>query len=223
LPAPPAPSVPPTPRFAANSAALGAVDWSTFRKTLVAFAYSLCRNRAMADDLAQEAVRRLLAAATEWDAGAEPDPLRFAMGAVKSILWGERTSDYARKSVPLDPSAKNEPPDESLHPPDPRALTEDRFADLDLFSRRLAFARNHLAAKADAEALEMLELAIAGVDAPADILARTGRPLEALKDVLAARKRLQRAAEAAAQAIPDDPPSSPDTSDESDHDSMEVA
>ncbi len=213
---------PPSPRFAAVTAALRGIDWASFRKQLVAFAFSRCRKRDEAQDLAQEAMRRLIEPTTTWDPATQ-DAATFARTVITSRLANERTSAEARTTIPLDPSAKNEPPDESLHAPDPRALTEGRFADVDLFSRRLAFARNHLAAKADAEALEMLELAIDGVDAPADILARTGRPLDALKDVLAARKRLQRAVEAATQAIPDDPPSTPDASDESGQDSQEVA
>jgi DNA-directed RNA polymerase specialized sigma24 family protein len=211
---------PPSPRFAAVTAALAAFtgsDWASFRKQLVAFAFSRCRRHDEAQDLAQEAMRRLIEPTTTWDPAAE-DAASFARTVITSRLANERTSAEARTTIPLDPSGKKEPPDESLHPPDPRALTEDRFAELDLSARRLAFVRNRLTL--DAKALEMLAFTIAGDDAPADIRAKTGYSDEV---IAAARKRLDRALEAAVRAIPDDPPSTPDAGDESEADSQEVA
>jgi DNA-directed RNA polymerase specialized sigma24 family protein len=200
---------PASPRFAAVSAALSDVDWAALRKRLVLFAYGRCKDRAMASDLAQEALRRLWEPTTSWDPAAEPDPLKYAMSTVNSILWGERVSARA-KDVPLDASGPDEPRDESLEPPDPNGMTEDRFANADLAARRVHLLRTRLAE--DPRALAVLELTVAGHDAPSTMSTTSGLSYE---DVIAARKRLQRAAAGVARDLPDEePPSRPDVEDE---------
>jgi DNA-directed RNA polymerase specialized sigma24 family protein len=192
------------------------VNWAALTKDLTLYAFSLCKDRDMAEDVAQEALRRMIDTTSAWDPEVEPDPRRYALNCAKSIVWNERHSAAARKNVPLDPSGPDEEPDESLHPADPGAADEGRLGEVDLLTRRLAFVRRDRSG--DPEALTLLDLTIEGLDAPADLAARSGLSYEA---VVAARKRLRRAGQAAVEAIPDDDDVPARGGDEDDRDSAE--
>ncbi|HEY2514619.1 MAG TPA: sigma factor [Polyangiaceae bacterium] len=205
---------PPTNRFAAVQALLDDVNWIAFRFTLANYAFGRCHDRKMADDLAQEAIRRLWEPTSAWDPSVEPDLLAYAMGTVNSILWGERTRAEA-KNVPLDTSGA----DGAFEPADPRGMTEERLADVDLAARRLNLLRTRLAH--DPEAMQIVELTLEGLDTPFDQRTRMGLS-EA--EILAARKRVQRAAAAVARDVPDeDPPSRPGSEESGEDDEKEVA
>jgi DNA-directed RNA polymerase specialized sigma24 family protein len=175
---------------------LDAQKWGDIYPRLVDFATHRSGSKARGEDLAHQAIARVYAYDSKWDPEKEPKLLRYLMSVVNSVLANERKSAAERKNLSMEAHPKR-----LAKMKDERAPSADRIVDNDLYARRIALLQQMLAK--DAEATLLLELTLVGHDTPADQVRETGW-LEAR--VLAARKRMHRAAEMAARELPGDEP-----------------
>jgi DNA-directed RNA polymerase specialized sigma24 family protein len=176
-------------------ARLDAQDWGDVHARLLDFAGHRCgkRNKAQAQDLAQQAIARVYAYDSKWDPEKEPDLVRYLMSVVNSLLWNERTSHAAQKSVSIEQKKTQRA---AMQVADPQAWNADTAAENDLFNRRLTLLRERMAD--DAHVLTLIDCTSRGLDSPDEIRAATGWSANTL---LAVRRRMQRAAALVARDI----------------------
>jgi DNA-directed RNA polymerase specialized sigma24 family protein len=195
-------------------------DWGDLYARLLDFATHRCpKSPALAKDLTQEAIARVFSYQSKWDPQKEPDLLRYLMSVVNTLRSNERTSAAALRTK----STTDRPVKRAAEAvADPNAFSEAKVADHDLFSRRLTLLAERLVG--DPEAHRLLELAVDGVDTPAEIRRITGWSAET---VMSGRRRMLRAAAKVAQDLgsQDDPRDATDDDgdDDGDGDGEEVA
>jgi DNA-directed RNA polymerase specialized sigma24 family protein len=185
-------------------------DWSDVSARLVAFASYRAGSPALGKDLAQEAVTRVYAYESKWDPKKDPDLARYLMSVVNSLLANERSSAAGQRTSSIETKRVQRA---AMKVSDPQAVSEDKLADTDLFTRRLTLLTERMAG--DADVLRLIELMVEGVDTPVEIRKRTGWSAEV---TAAARKRMLRGAAVVARdiggATDDDPPRSLDGDDD---------
>ena len=173
-------------------------DWSDLYPRLFAYAKSRAGSTDDARDLAQSAITRLFAFDSKWDPEKQPDVFSFLTSVVNSLAYNARKRVAAR-NLSIDDGAIGQ--ETAARLADPNLSPDDAQAIHELYARRLERLRARLAD--DPDAARLLELSLEGHDKPADLRERTGLSDHAL---LAARKRMQRAALAVARHRPDDDP-----------------
>jgi DNA-directed RNA polymerase specialized sigma24 family protein len=178
-------------RRRAVRARLDAEDWNASYARLRAFAAHRCRSDALGEDLAQEAMARIYAPDCAWDPAKEPNVVRYLMSVVNSLRANHRTSAAEQRNVSTEKATKA-----TARVRDDAALADDVLSREQIHTRRLALLRARLAD--DAPATRVLELALDGVDAPAEIARMTEWTPKA---VAAARLRVQRHAAAVAEEV----------------------
>ena len=95
------------PSRAAVDALLRKQDWGRIHAELVEFALRRVKGKDRADDLAQEAIRRVLDANWEpWDPVAKPSLLEFLMGIVNRIVSNERSGHRVHRELAMDRTAE---------------------------------------------------------------------------------------------------------------------
>ena len=207
---------------AAFARAVRGIEWGKVYAQLHRFALNRCKRKEMAQDLAQEAVRRVIdSTISPWDPAKEPDPARLLMSIVNSLLANDRTSARATRNVPMTDTGRsgdeaNRKVTRNLEFKDERAFSEETFTTNDLFARRLALLETRLADKPFA--LQVLAWMTEGHDTPAAICAVSGKTLE---QVIAVRKLIHRQAEQVARDLDDEPAA--EENDDDAPDSEEVA
>jgi DNA-directed RNA polymerase specialized sigma24 family protein len=161
--------VPDTHRSRAEiTAALRTLDWAPILAKLHAYGMARTKSKAQAQDLAQEAVRRLFDVDDiTWNPSLEPDPTRFLISIMTRQISNEKTSGRRHHEL----SAQNKKQESAI------LLASERVADGAPSPERAAVARD-LAARAmsalekriaaDASALRVLGLATDGIDTPAE-------------------------------------------------------
>ena len=191
---------------AAFARAVRALDWDRILKELTRFAIHRCGRKEMGEDLAQEAIRRLIDAPTSlWDPAREPDPSRLLASTVNGLLRNDRTSARAQRDVPMTTRGRtgdeaNDAVTRERVIADPRAFSAEQHAEADLLTRRMALLEARLADAPDA--LQVLAWTAEGHDTPADLCAVSGWTLER---VIAARRRVQRHAAQVARDLEEAP------------------
>ncbi len=172
-------------------ARLDAEKWDKTYPRLRAFAAGRCRSDAMGADLVNEALARIYAPDCAWDPAKEPSVERYLMSVVNSLRINEITSAAVQRNVHID---KVRHAAERVR--DDAAPVDEVLSREQIYTRRITLLRARLAE--DANALRVLELALEGIDALADIVVATGWTP---KVVAAARLRMQRNAAAVAREI----------------------
>jgi hypothetical protein len=168
---------------------LKAQNWPRVRAELLRFACHVARSRQAADDLVQEAIQRAIDPDGDpWDPDVEPLLAKHLMRIIDNIHRGERD----KREVRLDPRNKATVEERTArHPVTPEdaalAAEGDRAARRTLEAVKAALGDDPLA-------LQVVALSEDGVDRPADQVMATGARIE---DIRNARKRVQRAIEAA--------------------------
>src|SRR5579859_6882282 len=121
--------------------AIADADWSRIHARVVAYAFARCRSRALAEDLAQGAIRCVLDPAyAEWDPQKQPSLARFLGSVVNGLLRNERVRASWKRDVVLD-----DEPGRRLA--DARGFSEDLAADRDRCKRSLELLRARLHTK----------------------------------------------------------------------------
>jgi len=195
------PATPAAPPRDVVDAALRAVDWPKVQKQVLAFACTLTRSKAQAEDLVQDAIRRAFdPEETAWNPLVLPDVTPFLMGLVRRNAYNERSSARYHHEVTVRGEAEEirvtrEAERVATRVPNPEAS----LADHELCARRLAAMRARAAA--DPLVLTLIDAMEADIETPAEQVASLGIPLE---DVRRARRRMFDHADAVARDLPRD-------------------
>lgn len=191
-----APALDAAARRARIDEAIAGADWSRLYARLVAYAFARCRSRALAEDLAQGAIRCVLDPAyAEWDPHTQPSLARFLGSVVNGLLRNDRVRARSKRDLVLDDES-------SARLVDARGFSENVAADRERCERGIALVRARLQAKDDAVALAVLDAVIDGAETPAALAAELGRPID---EIVFARRRLHRAAADVARAMSEAP------------------
>jgi DNA-directed RNA polymerase specialized sigma24 family protein len=176
-------------------------DWQEIHARLIKFCRKRGTSRELAEDLTQQAITRVFAFDSEWDPTRYPAILPYLMGVVKMLLFKERRA--GKRIVSHDHHDDGDGDDKHGKDglADPRAPGPEKLEEADLHSRSIALLRARLEKRGQKEALRVLELALAGVETPADLALATGW---SDAEVIMFRLRMRRAALEVAHDLADD-------------------
>jgi DNA-directed RNA polymerase specialized sigma24 family protein len=172
-------------------------DWGDIAARLVKFLVKRGATPATADDLSQQAIKRVLAFESEWDPETQPVLLSYLMGVARMLLFKHRREQ--KRLVAHDPHDDEDESPSQLA--DGRAHGEAHMAAMDLYERRIALLRERLLRRESDDAVRLLELKLQGIDKPAELVASTGWTAAAVTRAL---DRFDRAAQEVAQDLAGD-------------------
>jgi hypothetical protein len=207
---PDAPTPPgPAPRPVVD-AALRKVNWSVVYPRVFAFALSRTKSKARAEDLTQDAIRRVYDhEQAPWNPVTAPDVVPILFGLVRRALSDERGSGRVHHEITVMSKSHDVRVTRAVSQIASAIPTpESALATHDLLARRMAALRARAAA--DPLVLSLLSLTEDGVDTAADQAASLSAPIE---DIRRARRRLFDHVAAVACALPDED-DAPDSDDE---------
>jgi DNA-directed RNA polymerase specialized sigma24 family protein len=190
------------PTRAEVTAALRALVWPPILAKLNTYGMARTRSKAAAEDLLQEAMRRLFDVEQNTrNPIVEPDPTRFLMSIMTRQISNEKTSGRLHH----EPSARNKNHETAIlraseRVADGSPMPERAIVARDLAERSLPALREHMAD--DAKGLRLLDFVTEGIETPAEQAEAMGEPMTAL---LTIRKRLIRAAALVARDLSGDP------------------
>ena len=182
-------------------AALKKVNWSAVYPRVLAFALSRTKSKARAEDLTQDAIRRVYDhEEAPWNPLVAPDVVPILFGLVRRALSDERGSGRVHHEITVlskahDVRVTRAVSQVASSAPSPEAALATR----DLLSRRLARARERAAA--DSVVLSLLDSIEIGVDTAAQQVTTLGLPIE---EIRRARRRLFDLVAAVARELPDE-------------------
>jgi DNA-directed RNA polymerase specialized sigma24 family protein len=170
---------------------LAGQDWKRARARLIAVAFNRTKNRAWAEDLAQEAILRAHdVKRNPWDPVRHPKIEDFLAGIVLRLISNEWTSARAHSELQLYSMER-----EADTAPSPEEVTARR----DLYDQRRALVKVRLAK--NEKGLKVLDMMEHGFDTAQEQQEETGWDM---KDIRNGRKSLFNCAERVAREMPAD-------------------
>ncbi len=187
--------------------AITKAEWLVHRERLVKFAFYRTRSHERADDLTQEAMRRVVDDNWEpWDPTTHPDIVRYMMSIVNRLIANKRTEAATHREIAMSSAEKSSRAErraerEADRMPAAQRSPEEAVVAADLASRRITMLRARLAERNDTLALLCLERFMQGIDKPAELALALGTTIaEAIK----ARDRVFYQAERVARDLGDE-------------------
>jgi len=166
-------------RADARLRAITKAEWARIHKELLAWGLWRTKNPVRAQDLAQEAIMRVLDARWEpWDPDANPDLLLFLRSIINRNLANEKVTRRRHREIQMDAEDFNAIRDNARTP-------ESIVATHDLADKRMTELRTRLAG--DEEALERVDQFEQGVDSAEDQRADSDKEIEIIRN---ARRRV---------------------------------
>jgi len=159
------------------------------RERLLAYSLSLTRKykwpdrvdaRELAEDVTMDAICKALSGERKWSRAATPSPEDFLRSVVKSLVWNELQKSWNPSGTALELT------EDVLASDDVVAEVENRLVNDELIMQIAEAIRD------DPLASAVLDLVLGDTTSPSEIAAQLGETVEA---VLAAKKRIRRAAD----------------------------
>jgi DNA-directed RNA polymerase specialized sigma24 family protein len=185
-------------------------DWRRIHAELLAFAIRRTKSRVHAEDLVQEALRRVLDANWEpWDPEKNPSLLHFLTGIVNRNLSNDRTHSRVHRELAMDREAAvgsklRKVADEADEVAVDASLLEDRTIAGELCVRRMDRLRADVAS--DGVVSAIVEQNVEGVEAPRELVIATGYAIEVIRE---GQRRLARHVARVTREIPAEVEGSP--------------
>jgi DNA-directed RNA polymerase specialized sigma24 family protein len=190
-------------RRASVDAILKSQDWGRIHAQLVASAKARTKSPAMAEDLAQEAIRRVLDPNWEpWDPEKEPSLPQFLMRIVSRLVSNERTHSRAHREIVMDREAAEGSRERRVARKAGGVAVDASSPEAQAIARQLYLRRIdrlHADVAEDAVTRALVEQAEEGNDKASEQAAATGYSIEKVRE---GRRRLARHVDRITREIP---------------------
>jgi DNA-directed RNA polymerase specialized sigma24 family protein len=180
-------------------------DWGRMYPELLAFAQARAKSKAVAEDLVQEAMRRVLDAQWEpWDPEKHPNVFDFLTSIINRLLRNDRTSARAHRELVMDREAKKKHREfktamEARKAFDPAPGAEERLGARELLERRTELLRTYVGDNEVAQAV--VDQMLLGNDEAGAQADATGYPVARIYE---ARRRITQLVARVTRELPAD-------------------